>query len=131
MYIINRVTYRYPFFYFPTHNWLSIIWSIKEDDQAPAIMNLTWLWHHFHLALDWTGIAINPRPPDREPSALPLDHSFRLMMSVKSFSIFVALVFWFCLTHMLWDKVTKNDLTPLLLFRHTIKIGCLLLRSQL
>jgi len=44
------------FFYFPTHDWLSIIWRIQEDDQAPAIINLAWLWHHFHLALDWTGI---------------------------------------------------------------------------
>jgi len=39
-------------FYFPTQYWISIIWSIKEDDQAPAIINLAWLWHHFHLALD-------------------------------------------------------------------------------
>jgi len=44
------------FFYFPTPHWLSIIWSIKEDDQAPAIINLPWLWHQFHLALDWTVI---------------------------------------------------------------------------
>ncbi len=34
---------------------LSIIWSIKEVNQVPAI-NLAWLWHHFHLALDWKGI---------------------------------------------------------------------------
>ncbi len=64
------------FFYFPTHDWLSIIWSIKEDDQAPAIISLAWLWHHFHLAFgDCTGS--NPQPSDREPSALPLDHGFR------------------------------------------------------
>ncbi len=44
------------FVYFPTHDWLSIIWSIKEDNQAPAICNLAWLWHHYHLALNWTGI---------------------------------------------------------------------------
>jgi hypothetical protein len=44
------------FFYFPTHDWLSIIRSIKEDDQTQATINLAWLWHHFHLALDWTGI---------------------------------------------------------------------------
>jgi len=37
-------------------DWLSIIWSIKEDNQAPAIINPAWLWHHFHLALDWMGI---------------------------------------------------------------------------
>jgi len=31
---------------------LSIIWSNQEDNQAPAIINLAWFWHHFHLALD-------------------------------------------------------------------------------
>ncbi len=35
---------------------------------------LAWLWHHFHLAFE-----SNPRPSDRELSALPLDHSFRLI----------------------------------------------------
>jgi len=30
-----------PFFYFPTHNWLSITWSIKDDDQV-----LTYFFPH-------------------------------------------------------------------------------------
>jgi len=54
VYLVDYVLSR--FFYFPTHDWLSIIWSLKEDDQAPAITNLAWLWHHFHLELDWMGI---------------------------------------------------------------------------
>jgi len=31
-------------------------WSIKEYNQAPAIIDLAWLWHHFNLSLDgfWT-----------------------------------------------------------------------------
>jgi len=35
------------------NTWLVINpWTFKEDDQAPAIINLAWFWHHFHLALD-------------------------------------------------------------------------------
>jgi len=50
---------------------------------------LAWLWHHFHLAL-----GSNPQPFDREPSALPLDHSFRYVTchlnpcNFESFPIF-------------------------------------------
>jgi len=41
VYLVDYVLSR--FFYFPTHDWLSIIWSLKEDDQAPAITQLSLL----------------------------------------------------------------------------------------
>ncbi len=41
---------------------------------------LAWLWHHFHLASE-----SNPRPSNREPSALPLDHSFRRISRLLEF----------------------------------------------
>jgi len=56
--------------------WLPVFsfffnYFMKQDWVQESI--LAWLWNHFHLAL-----GSNPQPFDREPSALPLDHSFRL-----------------------------------------------------
>ncbi len=51
--------------------YISYFSTMNEPDLAARII-LAWLWHHFHLALE-----SNPRPSGREPSALPLDHSFR------------------------------------------------------
>ncbi len=54
---------------------------------------LAWLWHHFHLAL-----GSNPRPFDREPSALPLDHSFcYYILHVNN--------------HYFWTKIFKYELS--------------------
>jgi len=62
------------FFYFPTHDWL--INHLKRLGSWPGTSNQPGMvLTPFPSSI---GLVSNPRPSDREPSTLPLDHSFRL-----------------------------------------------------
>ncbi len=89
---------------------------------------LAWLWHHFHLAL-----GSNPRPFDHEPSALPLDHSFRydsMLINAFNFSVvFLKIIFLtFRIRNNLWIAICLNRVLFKVMFLWSIcqinLIGC-------
>jgi hypothetical protein len=57
-----------------------------------SVINQNWVYVEIDPGMALTplpssiGRGSNPRPSDREPSALPLDHSFRLFLEFFSFS---------------------------------------------